>query len=109
MATRATETIDTDGLIATYHAASGGGDKVNPGNGVGVHVKNDHATNPTNVTIATPGTVDGNLIADRVVTVAATTAQFIAVPDLYRNPTDGLADITWSATTTVTFAVVRIN
>ncbi|MDQ3760973.1 MAG: hypothetical protein M3460_04540 [Actinomycetota bacterium] len=108
MATRATETVDTDGLTATYHAASGGGDKVTPGAGVAIHVKNGSGGS-INVTLATPGTVDALAIADRVVAVGAGAEGFIAVPELYRNPTDGLADITWSATTTITFAVIRIN
>jgi len=108
MATRPTETIDNDGLLATYFAASAGGDKVTPGAGVGIHVKNANAS-PTNVTIVTPGTVDGLAVADRVVAVTNGTDQFIAVPELYRDPADGLAAITWSVTASVTFAVIRIN
>lgn len=108
MAIRATETVDTDGLLATYHAASAGGDKVSCGPGQAIHVKNANAA-PTNVTLVTPGTVDALAVADRVVAVANATEQFIAVPDFYRNSADGYADITWSVTATVTFAVVRIN
>lgn len=108
MATRATETIDNDGLVATYHAASGGGDKVSPGAGVGIHVKNGSGA-AVDVTLVTPGTVDTLAVSDRVVEVGAGAEAFIAVPDLYRNPSDGLASITWEATTTVTFAVIRIN
>lgn len=109
MATRATETIDTDGLSATYHAASGGGDKVAPGSGIAIHVVNASGAD-VDVTLVTPGTVDGNPISDRVVTAPTMTSNtFIAVPELYRNPADGLASITWEATTSVTFAVIRIN
>ena len=108
MATRATETVDRDGLVATYHAASGGGDKVTPGSGVGIHVKNGSAS-AVDVTLVTPGTVEGLAVADRVVEVGAGADAFIAVPDIYRSSTDGLASITWEATTTVTFAVIRIN
>lgn len=108
MAIRATETVDADGLVATYHAASAGGDKVSPGPGQGIHVVNGNAA-PTLVTLVTPGTVDGLAVADRVVTVANGTEAFISVPDTYRNSADGLADITWSVTATVTFAAIRIN
>lgn len=108
MATRATETIDRDGLVATYHAASGGGDKVSPGAGVAIHVKNGSGA-AVDVTLVTPGTVEGLAVSDRVVEVGAGAEAFIAVPDIYRNPTDGLVSITWEATTTVTFAVIRIN
>lgn len=109
MATVATQNIDTDGLQATYSAASGGGDKVLPGAGSFLHVKNASGV-PTTVTLVTPSTVDSTLaVGDRAVVVTNATEQFIALPDsLYRNPTDGLADITWSATTSITFAVVRI-
>jgi len=110
MATRATESVDNDGLVATYNAASAGGDKITPGDGTFIHVKNRSAS-PITVTLVTPATLDGTLaIGDRAVSVTNGEAndQLIAVPDtLYRNPTDGLADITWSATATVTFAVVR--
>jgi hypothetical protein len=106
MATRATESVTTAGLAATYYAASAGGDKVHPAPGTVLHVKNGGGTS-TNVTLATPGTVDALAIADRVVAVANGTEKFIAVPELYRNPADGLADITWSETAGVTFAVVR--
>lgn len=109
MATRATETVDRDGLSATYHAASAGGDKVTPGAGVAIHVINGSVAD-VDVTLVTPGTVEGLAVADRVVTAAASSANtFVAVPEIYRNPTDALASITWEATADVTFAVIRIN
>lgn len=109
MATRATETVDTDGLTATYYAATATtGDKVVSGPGVGIHVKNGSAGS-INVVLATPGTVDGNPIGDRSVAVGAGAEGFIAVPALYRDPADGLATFICSAVTTVTFAVIRIN
>lgn len=108
MATRATETVPTAGLAATYHPASAGGDKVSPGPGQCIHVKNGNAAS-CNVTLVTPGSVDGNPIGDRVVAVPAAGERFIAVPDIYLNSTDGLADITWSVTPSVTFAAIRTN
>lgn len=109
MATRATQTIDNDGLVATYHAATtGAGDQITPGPGVAIHVKNAHSAE-TIVTIVTPGTVDGLAVSDRTVTVAQATEQFISVPEMYRSSVDGLATITWSVVTAITFAVIRIN
>ena len=109
MAIRGTEVIDADGLAATYYAASGGGDKVSPGPGQGIHVKNGSGSS-INVTLVTPGVVENDLaIADRVVAVPAGADRFISVPEIYRNSADNFADLTWSATTTVTFAVLRIN
>lgn len=106
MATRATEVVDVAGTTATYHAASGGGDKVTPADGTVLHVKNGGGSS-INVTLVTPGTEQGLAIADRVVAVGNGAEKFIALDPIYRNPADGLADITWSATTSVTFAVVR--
>lgn len=108
MATVATQSIDTDGLAAAYSAASPGGDKYVPGENTFLHIKNGSVSSIV-ATLVTPGTKDGTLaIADRAITVPAGEDRFVAAPtDLYRNPADGFADITWSATTTVTFAVVR--
>lgn len=106
MATRATETIAAAGTEATYHAASETGDKVAAVDGTVLHVKNGSAGSVT-VTLVTPGTVDGLAIADREVAVPAGEDRFIALSKTYRNPSDGLADVQWSAHEDVTFAVVR--
>lgn len=107
MATLQTQVVPHTGLSATYPAASGGGDKCATGSGVFLHVKNGDSGTHT-VTLATPGTDDGLAIADRTVTVAAAGAQFIPVPDLYKDPSDGLAHITYDAVTSVTVAVLRV-
>lgn len=110
MATRGTEPVGTVGTGATYHAASAGGDKVTPTEGTFLHVVNGGAS-PTTVTIVTPGTVAGLAVADRETDpIAAGDDDFINLSDTrtYRNPADGLADITWSETTSVTFAVLRV-
>lgn len=111
MATVSTQALPKAGLAApTYSAASAGGDKVTPGPGVYLHVKNASA-GAIIPTIVTPGTVDGLAITDRAcVSVPAGGEAFIPVTnvDLYRNTADGLADITWSASASVTFAVLRV-
>jgi len=105
MATVATQVAPVTGVAASYSAASAGGDKVSPG--CILHVKNANAAS-TNVTIATPGTLQGDLaIADRVVTVANGAEKFIAITSDYADPSDGLAAITWSVTASVTFAAIR--
>lgn len=102
------EQVVTAGLAATYAAASAGGDKVVPGESTFLHVKNA-SVGSINCTIATPGTVDGLAIGDRIVAVPAGADRFIYLPPaLYRNSADGYADITWSATTSVTFAAVKV-
>lgn len=109
MATRATEVVDIDGLNATYHAASGGGDQFTPGERTFLHVKNDNAASCT-VTVTTPGTVVGQAIADVAVAVPAGQERFIGPfsAEHFGAADDGLADVSWSVSASVTFAVVRI-
>lgn len=109
MATVSTEVVDIDGLGATYNAASGGGDKFTPGDRVFLHVVNGSAASIT-ATAATPGTIVGQSIPDAQCTVPAG-AERLWGPfpaRLFAGQVDGLVAVTWSATTTVTFAAVRV-
>lgn len=108
MATRAPEQVSGAGIAGTYNAASGGGDRVPPG--VLLHVKNAGGTQCI-PTFVTPGVIDGDLaIADRAGNPTPITngAMFYRVPTdrNYVDPADGLVGITWSFTTSVTFAVL---
>lgn len=108
MATVSTQQIGKTGTAPTYSAADAAGDRVTPGEGTFLHVKNASAAGIT-VTLVTPGTVDGLAVADRTSnSVAAGGEDFISLANakLYRS-SDGLADLTWSATASVTFAVLR--
>lgn len=109
MATLTTQTITAGGLSPVYDPAAAGGDKLRPGRTTFLHVKNGDASSMT-VTIATPGTVDGLAIADRTVTVGAGDDQMIPIPAaIYGNASDsGLASVTYSATTSLTVAALRI-
>jgi hypothetical protein len=91
-------------------AAAGGGDTAETGAGVFLVVKNASGSSIT-VTVATPETFDGDLtLADRTVSVAATTGQsFIPLTSRYRDPTTGVAAITYSGVTTVTVGVFRVS
>jgi hypothetical protein len=107
MATVAVQTADIDGLVATYSAASAGGDKFAPQSRPLIHVKNASAGAVT-VTIATPAKVGGLDIADATASVAAGGEAFIRCPDpALVTGSDGLASISWSAAASVTFAVLR--
>lgn len=106
MAIRSAEQVTSSGVAATYHDASGAGDQVSPG--VLLHVVNGSASS-VNVTLVTAKLFDTDLeVNDRVVAVAAGAEMFIRVPNstIYTN-SDNLVDLTWSATTTVTFAVIE--
>lgn len=60
------------------------------------------------VTIDVPGNgPNGLALPDTVVTVANGADAQIPLDAYYANPADGLAHITWSATTSVTRAVVK--
>jgi hypothetical protein len=105
MADFSADQVTTAGNAATVRNASGGGDtvptdvilRVNNGSGVSV-----------TLTVATPGTVDGLAIADRQVVIPAGAARYLRLPrSLYRDPGDGKVHLSWSATATVTFEVIR--
>lgn len=107
MATRAPEQIARTGLKETYHPASAGGDKFNPGDNVYVRVVNGSAAAIT-PTFVTPNTVIGQAIADVAVPVPANDyLTFGPFPPEHFAGSDGLVSVTWSATATVTFAVLR--
>lgn len=98
-----------DGVIPTYNAASAGGDKFSPGDHVFVHVKNTSAAAVT-ATFATPGKVAELDIADATASIPATSGDKMLGPfpaSLFAG-SDGLVSVSWSATSGVTFAVLRI-
>jgi hypothetical protein len=108
MATLTTQSISTTGLVATYAAATSGGDAMIADSTSFLHAKNASGGSIT-VTLVTPATVDTTLaVGDRAIVVAAGTDAMIAVPDsLYRDPTTGLASITYSGVTSLTVAAIR--
>lgn len=105
MAVIATQQTPLDGAALTYSAASAGGDRFKPSARTFMHIKNGSASSVT-ATLVTPGTVDGLAVADRAVTVPAGGDRLVPLPPGTYASADGLGDVTWSATTTVTFAVV---
>lgn len=108
MATLVTQVVPDAGLLMpTLGAASGGGDKCATGSGVLLLAKNADSVSHT-VTLATPQTVDGLAVTDRAVTIAAGAEWLIPVPDLYKDPSDGLAHISYDGVTSVTVGVIRV-
>jgi hypothetical protein len=107
MANVQAEAIALTGLAPTYNAASAGGDTVPVGDHLHLHVKNGSAAAVT-VTITTPGKVSGLDISDLAVSVPAGGDRFIGglSPSLFAG-SGGLASIAWSASASVTFAVLR--
>lgn len=107
MAALSTQQAVAAGLSVSYSSAAAGGDTAATGPGLALLVSNGDASSHT-VTLATPGTVDGLAIADRAVTVAAGALAVIPLADIYRNPSTGLASITYDAVTSLQVAVVRV-
>ncbi len=102
------QVVDRDGHQIAFAAAAGGGDtyRVDDDRSI-LLVKNDHTSAHT-VTLPTPGTVQGLAIAENAVVCA--NAQITAIPlyrGLYRDNTDGLLDITYSAVTALSVAIIR--
>lgn len=108
MASYDAERIQIAGTAPTYNAAAAGGDKVPPGADVVLHVKNGDASAHT-VTVVTPGTVAGQAIGDVAVSVPAGGERFIGplTPRVFAG-SDGKVDLTWSATTSMTFAAIQL-
>lgn len=109
MATVATQALSTSAtLLATYSSASGGGDKFAASAKTFVHVKNGGggSVTPTFVTSAVEA---GLALADLAVAVAAGAERFYGpFPDELFRGSDGLCSVTWSGTTSVTFAVLSL-
>jgi hypothetical protein len=114
MATLATQTVTRAGLGPTYAAASGGGDAMACGSDMMLHVKNASGA-PITVTIAIPAGASGFSQAaytSTAVSVPATTGDRMIgpiQPQLYQDPTTGLATITYSGVTSLTVAAINVQ
>lgn len=101
------QVVTTTGLSVTYAAANVDGNSItSPATRRDLTVKNGSAAS-INVTIPTPGQVDGLDIADRVITVPAGAEMRIRTDSLAYRQTDGSMHINYSAVTSVTVAVTE--
>ncbi len=102
------QTASRDGITPTWHAATASVGDSFPNTGkVMLHVKN--AGSETVLTIQTPGLVDTLAVAERTVTIAATTGEKLIgpFPTSQYNQTNGRVYLDWSSVTSVTFAVYK--
>ena len=110
MALLAQQAVALTGLIPTYSAAAAS-TTVTCGERSFLHVKNTNGSSMT-VTLTATARVRGQLAADVVVTVPATTGDKMIGPitaDLFASAADGVsASITYSSTTSVTVASLVI-
>jgi hypothetical protein len=88
-------------------AAAAAGDTAPVGAGYNLLV-NNASGGSINVTLVVPGNlVTGDAFPDKVVAVAAGQLRAIPLLDVYADPSDGQARVNYSATASVTRAVLR--
>lgn len=107
MALIAPQPVPVTGLEAAYVAATVSGDTVRPAAGLVLHVVNANGADRT-VTLVRPGLSYGVANPDVAVVVTAGESRFIAVPREFAD-TDGLIDVTYSAVTGVTVALLKVG
>lgn len=91
----------------TLSNASGGGDKF-ANTGVEMLLVQNGSGGSINVTVATPQTVDGNAVADKVIAVAdGKTALLGPFSKATYNDTDGFVNVTYSGTSSVKVAAIK--
>lgn len=103
------QTVTSSGLNPTMEAANVDGHSIPLRRGLALVVSNGSAS-PITVTIPTPGSIDGNAIADKTVSIANGNVRHmiaIGAQDVYRQST-GVAHIDFSAVATVTVALVEL-
>lgn len=107
MAQIATKQITTGGVAPTFVAAAAS-QTAQCGSGYVLEVRNANAATRT-VTITVPGNNSyGQANPDPVYTVGALTGELrIPLLPAYKDPTDGMAHLVYSATTDVTVAVTK--
>lgn len=107
MAILTAQKLPLAGLQPTYASAASGGDQAPVGQGLFLHVRNGGGSSIT-VTLTTPGTVGGLDISDATQTIPASGFAFLPLTATFRDPMTGRAAISYSGTTTVTVAVIRL-
>jgi hypothetical protein len=104
----AVQDVTRAGLNPAYTAANVDGHSIENNGLVALHIKT--VATPCTVTIQTPGTVDGQAIADRTVALGASAERIIGPfpPRQYNQPTGDGVWVDFSAVTAVTVAALRL-
>lgn len=106
MALLSPQVIAVTGIKPTMTAAAGGGDTIAPADDLILMVTNGDASAKT-VTLVRPGTEFGQNNPDVARSVPAGETWLIRVPREFAD-TDGLIDVTYSAVTSVTVALLTV-
>lgn len=108
MATLTVQEISRSGVAPSFASAAGGGDQfLNDGK---TYLEVVNGATDCNVTIVTQSTVDGLAVADKTVTVSASTRKKIGPfpPSIY-NDTSGYVQLTYDDVSNVTVGVFRLG
>lgn len=107
MALLTAQPISVVGTKPTFAAATALGDTMKPGAGQVLIVTNGDASSKT-ATLVRPGAEYGQNNPDVAKVIPAGETWYFLVPPEFADPSDGLIDITYSAVTSVTVALVRV-
>lgn len=109
MATLTVNSVTRAGVTDTLVAAAGGGDSFLPDREVFIRVVNGGGS-PITVTVETKNTSFGHAVADVSVSVTNGESRIIGPfpAEVFADPTDGLADITYSGVTSVTVGAFKL-
>lgn len=109
MATLTVQSYNRSGITPTYGAAASGGDEfVNTGVEF-IHIKNGDAS-PKVLTIVTQNVSDGLAVADRTITVPATSEKMLGpFPISVYNDSAAKVQLTYDAVSSVTIAVIKAD
>lgn len=99
--------VSLTGTAPTYTAAATG-DTAPVGSNLVLHVVNGSAVSVT-VGAVTAGTYRGIALADAALVLAAGKSGFLPLDRIYRDPESGRIPLTYTATTTVTVAVLQVQ
>src|ERR1051325_1560167 len=100
--------VNRTGLTPSYAAANALGHSLNNSGREAIHIKAGGTA--VVVTIQTPGTVDGQAIADRTINVGTNSEKMIGPfpPDVYNQPGSADVYIDFDQVTSITIAALRI-
>lgn len=108
MAQLSAQEMPWNGFEPTLDPADSAGDEAPVGSGMFLYISNS-GTAAATVTVSTPGTAHGAAIAEAQPSVAAGGSHMLPLlAALYRNPSTGRADISYSDATDLSVAVVKL-
>lgn len=106
MALLTPQALAVSGITPTYASASAGGDQAPIGRNLLLEIRNGGAS-PVTATLITYATYKGFAVADTALVIPAGGVGLVPLDTVYRNPANGQATVTYSATASVTVAVLQ--